>query len=134
MSVLSRIALALVIIGALNWGLIGFFQFDLVATLFGGQDAFLSRVVYGLVGISGLICIGLLFKPDEEVDTVPDRQRFSNPNYGTEFGEEPDFRKERENNDVTNGTTGTTTGTTNTMNTTGTERKRNGGTDPSKLK
>lgn len=130
MSVLSRIALALVIIGALNWGLIGFFRFDLVATLFGGQDAFLSRVVYGLVGISGLICIGLLFKPDEEVDTVPDRRRFSNPNYGTEFGEEPDFRKERENNDVTNGTTGTT----NTMNTTGTERKRNGGTDSSKLK
>ena len=63
MSVLSRIALALVIIGALNWGLIGFFQFDLVATLFGGQDAFLSRVVYGLVGISALVCIGLLFKP-----------------------------------------------------------------------
>ena len=119
MSVLSRIALALVIIGALNWGLIGFFQFDLVATLFGGQDAFLSRVVYGLVGISGLICIGLLFKPDEEIDTVPDRQRFSNANYGTEFGEEPDFRKERENKDVTNGLTGSTTGTTNTMNTTG---------------
>ena len=77
MSILSRIALALVIIGALNWGLIGFFQFDLVATLFGGQDAFLSRVVYGLVGISGLICIGLLFKPNEEIDTVNDRHYVS---------------------------------------------------------
>src|SRR6185312_1036054 len=96
MSVLSRIALALVIIGALNWGLIGFFQFDLVATLFGGQGAYLSRVVYGLVGISGLICLGLLFKPSEEIDTVTDRRsRFTNPNLGTEFGEEPDFRKER---------------------------------------
>ena len=97
MSVLSRIALALLIIGGLNWGLIGFFQFDLVATLFGGQGAFLSRVVYSLVGISGLVCLGLLFKPSEEIDTVTDRHtRFSNPNLGTEFGEEPDFRKERD--------------------------------------
>ena len=97
MSTLSRIALALVIIGALNWGLIGFFQFDLVATLFGGQDSLLSRIVYSLVGISGLICLGLLFKPDEDRDVVTGRDtRFSNPNYGTEFGEEPDFSKERE--------------------------------------
>src|SRR3954471_6343127 len=96
MSGIQRTALVLTIIGALNWGLIGFFQFDLVATLFGGQDAFLSRVVYGLVGISGLVCIGLLFKPDEEVDTVTDRgSRFTNPNLGTELGEEPDFSKER---------------------------------------
>jgi len=94
---LSRIALALVIIGGLNWGLIGIFQFDLVASLFGGQDAFLSRVVYGLVGISALVCLGLLFKPSEEIDTVTDRpSRFSNPNLGTEFGEEPDFKKERD--------------------------------------
>jgi len=92
---ISRIALALVIVGAINWGLIGFFQFDLVATLFGGQEAFLSRVVYGLVGISGLVCLGLLFKPDEEVDTVTDRHsRLSTPNLRTEFGDEPDFTKE----------------------------------------
>ncbi|MBO0587206.1 DUF378 domain-containing protein [Sporosarcina sp. E16_8] len=97
MSMLSRIALALVVIGGINWGLIGFFRFDLVATLFGGQDAFLARVVYGLVGISALVCLGLLFKPSEEIDTVTDRpSRFSNPNLGTEFGEEPDFKKERE--------------------------------------
>ena len=97
MSMLSRIALALVIIGGLNWGLIGLFQFDLVATLFGGQDAFLSRIVYGLVGLSALLCLGLLFKPNEEMDTVTDRpSRFSNPNLGTEFGKEPDFRKERD--------------------------------------
>ncbi|MDS9471866.1 DUF378 domain-containing protein [Sporosarcina pasteurii] len=96
MSGLSRFALALVIIGALNWGLIGFFQFDLVASLFGGQDAFLSRVVYGLVGLSALVCLGLLFKRDEETDTVSERRRVGNPNLGTEFGQEPDFEKKRD--------------------------------------
>lgn len=95
MSTLSRIALALLIIGGLNWGLIGFFQFDLVASLFGGQDSFLSRIVYGLVGLSALVSFGLLFKPDEEIDTVKNRPRMSNPNLGTEFGEEPDFKKEQ---------------------------------------
>jgi uncharacterized protein len=54
MKSLHWIALVLVIIGAINWGLIGFFQFDLVAALFGGQSAALSRVVYALVGLSGL--------------------------------------------------------------------------------
>lgn len=98
MSMLSRIALALLIIGGINWGLIGLFQFDLVASLFGGQDAFLSRVVYGLVGISALICIGLLFKPGEEMDTVTSERpsRISNQDLSTEFGEEPDFSKERD--------------------------------------
>ncbi len=47
-------ALILVIIGAVNWGLIGFFQFDLVAFIFGGMDSWLSRIIYALVGISGL--------------------------------------------------------------------------------
>lgn len=61
MAIVQKIALVLTIIGAINWGLIGFFQFDLVAFLFGGQSAFLSRVIYGLVGIAGLINIGLLF-------------------------------------------------------------------------
>ncbi|WP_080846350.1 DUF378 domain-containing protein [Cytobacillus gottheilii] len=63
MSVLQKIALVLVIIGAVNWGLVGFFQFDLVATIFGGQEEIASRIVYGLVGIAGLVSIGLLFKP-----------------------------------------------------------------------
>lgn len=97
MSTLYRIALALVIIGGINWGLIGFFQFDLVASLFGGQDAALARVVYGLVGISALICIGLLFKPNEELDTANTRPvRMSSHNLNTEFGKEADFRKERD--------------------------------------
>ncbi|TFD95958.1 MULTISPECIES: DUF378 domain-containing protein [Jeotgalibacillus] len=66
MSAIQRIALVLTIIGALNWGLIGFFQFDAVAALFGGQDSAISRVIYGLVGIAGLINLGLLFKTDDE--------------------------------------------------------------------
>ena len=61
-TVIDRIALALVIIGAINWGLVGLFQFDLVATLFGGQSAALSRVVYAVVGLAGLWCLGLLFR------------------------------------------------------------------------
>ena len=59
---LDRIALLLVIIGAVNWGLIGIFQFDLVAALFGGQAAVLSRIIYTLVGAAGLWCTTLLFR------------------------------------------------------------------------
>lgn len=71
MSAIQRIALVLTIIGAINWGLIGFFQFDLVAAIFGGQESGLSRIIYGLVGIAGLINLGLLFKPSEEVAKEP---------------------------------------------------------------
>ena len=53
------VALILVVVGAVNWGLVGLFQFDLVATLFGGQAAPLSRIVYALVGISGIALMGL---------------------------------------------------------------------------
>ncbi|MFY4775441.1 DUF378 domain-containing protein [Metabacillus sp. RGM 3146] len=67
MSALQRIALVLTIIGAINWGLIGFFRFDLIAAIFGGQAAPLSRIIYGLVGIAGLINLAILFKPAEEL-------------------------------------------------------------------
>ena len=60
MKILDKTALVLVIIGAINWGLIGLFKFDLVATLFGNMSA-LSRIVYSLVGISGLWTIKTLF-------------------------------------------------------------------------
>ena len=63
MKVLYYIALTLVIIGALNWLLIGLFNFDLVATLFGNMSV-LSRIVYVLVGISGILSIGLYTKLD----------------------------------------------------------------------
>ncbi len=59
---MDKIALLLVIIGAVNWALVGVFQFDLVAWIFGGQAAVLSRIVYTLVGIAGVWCISLLFR------------------------------------------------------------------------
>ena len=64
MKILYYIALTLVIVGALNWLLIGLLDFDLVATLF-GEMSMLSRIVYSLVGLSGLISIGLYSKIDE---------------------------------------------------------------------
>ena len=51
--------LVLVLIGAINWGLIGFFQFDLVATLFGGAGFWLTRIIYAIVGIAGLYTLSL---------------------------------------------------------------------------
>ena len=60
MKVIDTIALVLIIIGAINWGLIGFFQFNLVSALFGDMTV-LSRIIYALVGISGLWGIKLLF-------------------------------------------------------------------------
>ncbi|WP_430784607.1 DUF378 domain-containing protein [Virgibacillus flavescens] len=67
MSGIQRAALAITIIGAINWGLIGLFQFDLVASIFGGgeQSGAIARVIYAIVGISGLISLSILFKPDE---------------------------------------------------------------------
>lgn len=59
---LDRLALVLVVIGALNWLLVGLFQYDLVASLFGGTSAFLSRTVYSIVGLAGLYSISLLFR------------------------------------------------------------------------
>ena len=68
---MDKIALFLVIVGALNWLLVGLLQFDLVATLFGGQQSMLSRVVYSLVGLSGLWCIKMLFHSPERVNNWP---------------------------------------------------------------
>jgi uncharacterized protein len=66
METLQKTALILTIIGALNWGLIGLFAFDLVASLFGGMEVALSRIVYSLIGLAGLINIGLLFADDRD--------------------------------------------------------------------
>ena len=59
------VSLILVIIGAVNWGLVGFGRFDLVAWIFGGQTAGFSRIIYALVGLAGLWCITLLFRRKE---------------------------------------------------------------------
>ena len=68
---MDTIALILAIIGSLNWGLVGFFRFDLVAWLFGGAAGVLSRIVYILVGISGVWSFSLLFKPDPAPGAEP---------------------------------------------------------------
>ena len=62
--IMDRIALILTIIGGVNWGSVGLFRFDIVAWLFGGQTATVSRVVYTLVGLSALWCVSLLFRTD----------------------------------------------------------------------
>ena len=59
---LDRTSLVITILGAINWLLVGLFQFDLVAYICGGQAAVVSRVIYTLVGIAGLWCISLLFR------------------------------------------------------------------------
>ncbi|MDD6316123.1 MAG: DUF378 domain-containing protein [Clostridia bacterium] len=58
---INKIALSLAIIGAINWGAIGLFKFDIVAWLFGGQLTAPSRIIFTLVGLAGLWCIALLF-------------------------------------------------------------------------
>ena len=68
--ILDRIALILTIVGALNWGSIGLFKFDIVAWLCGGQDALVSRIIYTVVALAGVWCISLLFREDDEIDNV----------------------------------------------------------------
>ena len=68
---LDTIALILAIVGGLNWGLIGLFQFDIVAWLFGGQGAMLSRIVYTLVALAGVWCISLLFRDTAAAQSHP---------------------------------------------------------------
>ena len=64
---MDTIALILSIIGSLNWGLVGIFQFDLVAWLFGGQASVISRIIYTLVGLAGIWCISLLFRKGQHM-------------------------------------------------------------------
>ena len=70
MMIIDRIALALTIIGAFNWGRIGLFSFDFVAWIGGGQGAVFSRIVYTLVALAGIWCLSILFRPSEERDRV----------------------------------------------------------------
>ena len=67
---MDTLSLILVIVGAINWGLIALFKFDLVATIFGGQDALFSRIVYGLVGLAGLYCIKILMERDRDKPVI----------------------------------------------------------------
>lgn len=60
--IIDKIALALLIIGGLNWGSVGLFQFDLVAFACGGSTSMISRIIYTIVGLSAVWCISLLFR------------------------------------------------------------------------
>ncbi|MGZ4030619.1 MAG: DUF378 domain-containing protein [Tumebacillaceae bacterium] len=64
---MSKLALTLVIVGALNWLLVGLFQWDLVAALFGGAGSWLARTIYTIVGLAGLYSITLLFRDNRDV-------------------------------------------------------------------
>lgn len=65
MTSIQRVALILTIIGGINWGLIAFFQFDLVANIFKSRDDVLANIIYGLIGVCALVNMGLLFKTNE---------------------------------------------------------------------
>ena len=64
---LDRICLILVILGALNWGGVGLFQFDAVAWLFGGADSLIARIIYTVIALAGIWCVSLLFRERDEV-------------------------------------------------------------------
>lgn len=66
--IIDKIALILAIIGGINWGSIGLFQFDIVAWIGGGQDAVFSRIIYVLVALAAIWSISLLFKRNEMIE------------------------------------------------------------------
>lgn len=68
MNVLQKIALVVIIIGALNWGLYGLFNFNLIAFLFDNISTVISRILYALVGIAGIIAVSTLFIHDRQID------------------------------------------------------------------
>ena len=65
---MDSLALILSIIGSLNWGLVGIFQFDLVAWLFGGQDSLFSRIIYTVIGLAGLWLVSFLFRRNKVIE------------------------------------------------------------------
>lgn len=62
----DKLALTLLVVGGINWGLVGIFQLDLIAWLFGGSASIISRAIYILVAISAVWCTSLLFRNNEE--------------------------------------------------------------------
>lgn len=68
MMIVNKIALILTIVGALNWGLVGLFSFDLVAWICGGATAILARIIYTIIALAGIWCISLLFMDNEEAE------------------------------------------------------------------
>lgn len=88
MGALYKTALTFVIIGAINWGLIGFFNFNLISAIF-GADTFMTNLIYSIVGVAGILSIPILAKQfDEDRSTVA---YYNEPKYQMEVGEEFDF-------------------------------------------
>lgn len=71
---LDKLALSLVVIGAINWGSIGLFKFDIVGFIFGGTDSLVSRIIFTLVGLAGLWAISILFKRIAPADEIIDHE------------------------------------------------------------
>ena len=67
---IDKLALILVIIGALNWGSVGIFRFDFVAFILGGGTTVASRIIYTLVGLAGVWCVSLLFREHDEIEEI----------------------------------------------------------------
>ena len=68
MMIMNKIALAIAIIGTINWGLVGLFSFDLVAWICGGATAIMARIIYTIIALAGIWCISLLFMDNEEAE------------------------------------------------------------------
>lgn len=68
--IMDRIALILTILGAINWGSIGLFQFDIVAWICGGQASLLSRIIYTVIALAGVWCISLVFRARESFEQI----------------------------------------------------------------
>ena len=73
--IMDRIALIITIIGALNWGSIGLFKFDIVAWLCGGQTALVSRIIYTVVALAGIWCVSLLFRARERFEALDEEEK-----------------------------------------------------------
>jgi uncharacterized membrane protein YuzA (DUF378 family) len=71
--IMDRIALIIAVIGALNWGSIGLFNFDIVAWICGGPTAIVSRIIYTVVALAGIWCISLIFRARESFDPIEER-------------------------------------------------------------
>ena len=70
MTLIDRIALILVVVGALNWGSIGLFSFDLVAWISGGAGTLLARIIYTIVALAGIWCISLIFRSEDAIEEM----------------------------------------------------------------
>lgn len=75
---MDKVALFILLIGGLNWGLVGLFQFDVIAWAFGGSGSIISRILYIVVALAAIWCISLFFRRNDVIDTSEDSKRINN--------------------------------------------------------